>query len=86
MLHELTRLRAEYLEMPGLRLTREQVQRLCGLERTVCERVLDGLVDARFLHRKPDGTYALLTEGASGPRPKPGNATGADDQHSLKAS
>jgi DNA-binding IclR family transcriptional regulator len=65
MLHELTRLRAEYLEMPGLRLTQEQVQRLCGLERTVCERVLDALVDARFLYRKADGTYARLTEGGS---------------------
>jgi len=29
----LTRLRAEFLEMPGLRLTPEQVQRLCGVER-----------------------------------------------------
>ena len=50
MLHELTRLRAEYLEMPGLQLTRGQVQRLCGLERAVCERVLDTLVDMRFLY------------------------------------
>ena len=35
MLHELNRLRAEYLEMPGLRLKREQVQRLCGLRLTI---------------------------------------------------
>ena len=28
----LTRIRAEYLEMPGLRLTSEQAQRLCGAE------------------------------------------------------
>ena len=28
----LTRLRAEYLEMPGMRLTAQQVQRLCGVE------------------------------------------------------
>jgi hypothetical protein len=41
MLHELHRLRAEYLDMPGLRLTREQVQRLCGLERTTCQSALD---------------------------------------------
>jgi len=26
------RLRAEFMEMPGLRLTSEQVQRLCGME------------------------------------------------------
>jgi hypothetical protein len=51
MLHEhvLNRLRAEYLEMPGLRLTKTQVQRLCGVEHTVCQPVLDALVDTRFL-------------------------------------
>jgi hypothetical protein len=29
----LRRLRGEFLDMPGLRLTPEQVQRLCGIER-----------------------------------------------------
>ena len=62
MLHELTRLRAEYLEMPGLQLTQGQVQRLCGLERAVCERVLDTLVDRRFLSLKANGTYARFTD------------------------
>lgn len=62
MLHELTRLRAEYLEMPGLQLTRGQVQRLCGLERMVCERVLDTLVDMRFLYLTARGTYARFTD------------------------
>ena len=75
MLHELTRLRAEYLEMPGLRLTREQVQRLCGLERTVCERVLETLVATRFLCVKSDGTYARVTDGTDVPRPQPAKAT-----------
>ena len=28
----LERLRGEYLEMPGMKLTIEQVQRLCGIE------------------------------------------------------
>ena len=45
----LERLRAEYLEMPGLRLTVEQVQRLCGIERAICSVVLDTLVEAKFL-------------------------------------
>jgi hypothetical protein len=44
----LERIRAEYLEMPGLCLTSEQVQRLCGVERTICQLVLDSLVDAKF--------------------------------------
>jgi hypothetical protein len=66
----LNRLRAEYLEMPGMKLTIEQVQRLCGIEQTMCALVLDALVKAGFLCRKSDGTYVRLTEGsASVPRP-----------------
>jgi hypothetical protein len=57
----LTRIRAEYLEMPGLRLTREQAQRLCGIEQALCTRVLDALVAERFLCVKADGRYARLT-------------------------
>ena len=45
----LERIRAEFLEMPGLCMTSEQVQRLCGEERTLCQLVLDSLVDAKFL-------------------------------------
>jgi hypothetical protein len=57
------RIRAEYLEMPGLRLKREQVQRLCGIERTICQAVLDALVAEHFLCLKSDGHYARMTEG-----------------------
>jgi DNA-binding IclR family transcriptional regulator len=59
----LERIRAEYLEMPGLNLTLSQVQRLCGVDRAPCEAVLDALVEAKFLHVRPDGTYVRLTEG-----------------------
>ena len=52
------RIRAEYLEMPGLTLKPEQVQRLCGVERTLCESVLEALVESGFLSRRADGTYA----------------------------
>ena len=66
----LTRIRAEYLEMPGLRLTLEQAGRLCGVERTLCQMVLDSLVDEKFLCVNPDGHYARLTDGEiSYPRP-----------------
>ena len=66
----LTRLRAEYLEMPGLKLTIEQVQRLCGIEPRMCKPLLDTLVKASFLRLNPDGTYVRLTEGnASLPSP-----------------
>jgi hypothetical protein len=57
------RLRAEYLEMPGLRLTQEQIQTLCGLERTICTAVLDALVKEQFLSANPDGSYARVTDG-----------------------
>jgi hypothetical protein len=59
----LGRLRAEFLEMPGLRLTLEQAQRLCGVERTLCKKLLDALVDAKFLCVKADGAYARTSEG-----------------------
>jgi hypothetical protein len=67
------RIRAEYLEMPGLRLTIEQAQRLCGVDRSMCQAILDALVEAGFLCVKPDGTYARVTEGAL-PRPRPAKA------------
>jgi hypothetical protein len=54
------RLRAEFVEMPGLRLTSLQVQRLCGVERTLCQLALDSLVEAKFLYMKPDGSTGRL--------------------------
>lgn len=38
------RIRAEYLEMPGMRLTLPQAARLFNLERTHCARLLETLV------------------------------------------
>ena len=57
------RVRAEYLEMPGLSLRHEQVQRLCGLPPTVCQAVLDSLVSAKFLCLTSGGRYVRLTDG-----------------------
>ena len=51
------RIRAEYLEMPGLSLRAEQVQRLCGVNSELCDRVLDALVQSGFLSRRSDGAY-----------------------------
>jgi hypothetical protein len=59
----ISRIRAEFLEMPGMKLTRQQVQRFCGIESTLCQAVLDALVDERFLSVRPDGSYGRLTEG-----------------------
>jgi hypothetical protein len=84
MSHEniVERIRAEYLEMPGLRLTEEQARRLCGLERAVCHDVLDALVKARFLSVNA-GVYGRATDGAM-PRPRPATATLRNDGR-LKA-
>ena len=62
MHHTLDRLRAEFLEMPGLRLTADQVHRLCGVERAACSWALDTLVEERFLSVRPDGTYVRATD------------------------
>ena len=57
------RLRDEFLEMPGLRLTASQIQRLCGIDAAICNDALDVLVREHFLSAKRDGTYMRLTEG-----------------------
>ena len=54
----LERIRSEYLEMPGLCLTREQAQRLFHIEPLVCRDVLDALVDMHFLCLTAKGDYA----------------------------
>jgi hypothetical protein len=53
----------EFLEMPGLRVTSEQAQRLWGLDRDTCLTVLGALVDSSFLYRTSRGMYARLTDG-----------------------
>lgn len=53
----LRRVKGEYLEMPGLRLTIAQAQRLWGLDRAVCDALLGSLVDAKFLFRTRDGAF-----------------------------
>ena len=59
--HILQRIRVEYLEMPGLTLKPEQVQRLCGVDRTVCDAALSMLVDSGFLSMRPDGGYGRFS-------------------------
>jgi hypothetical protein len=55
----LRRVRAEYLEMPGLRLTSAQAQRLWGLDRGTCDELLTTLTSAHFLDRTRDGAFVL---------------------------
>ena len=53
----LRRIRSEYLEMPGLSLTRAQAQRLWALDECTCLKLLQRLVDAHFLQRNAKGQY-----------------------------
>ena len=43
------RVRAEFAEMPGLRLTLLQAARLCAVDLATCAAVLASLVEARVL-------------------------------------
>ena len=54
------RIRGEFLEMPGLRLTPQQAKRLWRLDEISCEAVLDALVDARFLAKTRDGAFVRV--------------------------
>ena len=60
----LRRIRGEYMEMPGLRLTGAQAQRLWGLDREVCDALLATLVDANFLSRTRDGAFVRYDGGS----------------------
>ena len=50
-------IQAEYSEMPGLHLTKPQVQRLWSLDAPTCEAVLEALEVSRFLRRTKTGGY-----------------------------
>ena len=67
----LHRIYSEYLEMPGMRLTRQQAQRLWGLDELTCSQSLEYLVEAGFLVRTGVDTYGRVTEGAASyPQPR----------------
>jgi hypothetical protein len=58
----LQRIQGEFIEMPGLRLTPAQARRLWGLEREVCDQLLQALVSAEFLSQTRDGSF-VRTDG-----------------------
>jgi len=51
------RVRGEYLEMPGLRLTSAQASRLWGLDSQTCQKLLRTLTKTAFLTCTEDGHY-----------------------------
>ena len=55
--------RAEYREMPGLRLTFEQIRRLWMLDRATCDALVSRLTEARILVRTAGGHYVRYRSG-----------------------
>ena len=53
----LRRAQAEFLEMPGLQLTEAQATRLWCFDSALCSRVLQTLVDERFLIRTRNASF-----------------------------
>lgn len=53
----MTRIRGEFLELPGLKLTSRQASRLFGVGHGECHAVLEQLVAGRFLKTMHDGSY-----------------------------
>ncbi len=49
----------EYREMPGLQLTKPQMQRFLGIDVETCDAVLDRLEQKKFLRRTPRDAYVL---------------------------
>jgi hypothetical protein len=56
------RIRSEFLEMPGLRLTVLQASRLWGLDEESCRRVIDALIGTSFLRWTAPGMIARASE------------------------
>jgi len=54
------RVRAEFIEMPGLSLTLPQASRLWGLEPRACRDVIDLLVGSAFLRWTSAGSVARV--------------------------
>ena len=56
------RVRGEYVEMPGLRVTLAQACRLWQVDMSTCEKVLGHLVGVGFLSRTSGGFYVASHE------------------------
>jgi len=56
----LMRIEAEFLQMPGLRLTVPEAQRRFGVDEIMCEAILDALVDGGVLFKTSDRVYGRV--------------------------
>jgi hypothetical protein len=61
----IARIRGEYQEMPGLRLTVAQACRLWQVDAPTCETVLERLVREAFLYKTGNGSYIAISATSS---------------------
>ena len=54
------RVRAEFEEMPGMTLTMPQASRLFGIEREICQLVVDRLVTTSYLRWTQGGSFTRV--------------------------
>ena len=54
-------IRAEYIEFPGMQLTRAQVRRLWNLDEATCSAVIEALEAERFLRRTDKNNYVRVS-------------------------
>ena len=57
ILETLVRLQTEWIEMPQMKITRRQAERLWSLSHEVCETAFATLIRKGFLVQAPDGAY-----------------------------
>jgi hypothetical protein len=57
-----SRVRGEFIEMPGLTLTPAQAARLWAIDAVTSERILQGLKSAGFLNRNRAGAFSRASE------------------------
>jgi hypothetical protein len=57
--------RAEFVEIPDLSLTRAQIQRLWNLDDTMCDALVDALVRAGFLKMTRNKKYVRADRGTN---------------------
>jgi len=61
--HIISAIRGEFDEMPGMKLTREQICRLWRLEHQEAERVIHSLMTSGFLRRDQRNRYGRALDG-----------------------
>jgi hypothetical protein len=58
----LLRVKAEFLEMPGLKLTTRQAERLWGVDAATCEALIESLTESKFLTRTREGAIVRRSD------------------------